>query len=336
MSNQMKWPRKPSLSVTPTRIALIVIAAIVLAGAATSFFMVDQTEEGVVLRFGRYNRTVGPGLQTKLPFGLETHETVPVQRVQTMTFGFRTESPGVSGQRTQYEEADIPEESVMLTGDLNIVDVEWIIQYRINEPRSWLFNVQDREKTIRDISQSVINQLVGDRSIFSVLGRGRGRIEQEGLDQMNETLQSYGLGIRVTQVRLQNIVPPSGRVQDAFEDVTRAVQDMNRLINEGREEYNRQIPRVRGQAERLVEEAHGYRARRVNEAEGAASRFGSVLEAYNEAPQITRNRLYIETIEQILGNDSDVTLIDRSLQNMLPIFDVNQSALAPGATGETQ
>ena len=332
----MKWPRKPSLSVTPTRIALIVIAAIVLAGAATSFFMVDQTEEGVVLRFGRYNRTVGPGLQTKLPFGLETHETVPVQRVQTMTFGFRTESPGVSGQRTQYEEADIPEESVMLTGDLNIVDVEWIIQYRINEPRSWLFNVQDREKTIRDISQSVINQLVGDRSIFSVLGRGRGRIEQEGLDQMNETLQSYGLGIRVTQVRLQNIVPPSGRVQDAFEDVNRAVQDMNRLINEGREEYNRQIPRVRGQAERLVEEAHGYRARRVNEAEGAASRFGSVLEAYNEAPQITRNRLYIETIEQILGNDSDVTLIDRCIQIMLPIFDVNQSALAPGATGETQ
>ena len=336
MSNQMKWPRKPSLSVTPTRIALIVIAAIVLAGAATSFFMVDQTEEGVVLRFGRYNRTVGPGLQTKLPFGLETHETVPVQRVQTMTFGFRTETPGASGQRTQYEESEIPEESVMLTGDLNIVDVEWIIQYRINEPRSWLFNVQDREKTIRDISQSVINQLVGDRSIFDVLGRGRGRIEQDGLDQMNETFQDYGLGIRVTQVRLQNIVPPSGRVQDAFEDVNRAVQDMNRLINEGREEYNRQIPRVRGQAERLVEEAHGYRARRVNEAEGAASRFGSVLEAYNEAPQITRNRLYIETIEQILGNDSDVTLIDRSLQNMLPIFDVNQSALAPGATGETQ
>ena len=336
MSNQMKWPRKPSIAVTPTKIALVILAAIVLAGAATSFFMVDQTEEGVVLRFGRYNRTVGPGLQTKLPFGLETHETVPVQRVQTMTFGFRTETPGASGQRTQYEESEIPEESVMLTGDLNIVDVEWIIQYRINEPRSWLFNVQDREKTIRDISQSVINQLVGDRSIFSVLGRGRGRIEQEGLDQMNETLQSYGLGIRVTQVRLQNIVPPSGRVQDAFEDVNRAVQDMNRLINEGREEYNRQIPRVRGQAERLVEEAHGYRARRVNEAEGAASRFSSVLEAYNEAPQITRNRLYIETLEQILGNDSGVTLIDRNLQNMLPLFDITQSAGLSGGTGGTQ
>ncbi|MFP4643983.1 MAG: FtsH protease activity modulator HflK [Spirochaetales bacterium] len=334
MSNEMKVPRKFSFSVTPMRIALVIIAAIVLAGAATSFFMVDQTEEGVVLRFGRYDRTVGPGLQTKLPFGIETHETVAVQRVQTATFGFRTETPGSSGQRTEYEERDIPEESVMLTGDLNIVDVEWIIQYRIDDPRAWLFNVQDREKTIRDISQSVINQLVGDRSIFAVLGRGRGRIEQEGLDQMNEVLQGYELGIRVTQVRLQNIVPPSGRVQDAFEDVNRAVQDMNRLINEGREEYNRQIPRVRGQAERLIEEARGYQARRVNEAEGSASRFTSVLEAYDEAPRITRNRLYIETIEQILSNDSEVTLIDRNLQNMLPLFDITEGNSLPGDNGE--
>ena len=336
MSNEMKFPRKFSISVTPMKIALVIIAAIILAGGATSFFMVDQTAEGVVLRFGRYDRTVGPGLHTKLPFGIETHDTVAVQRVQTATFGFRTETPGSPGQRTQYEETDIPEESVMLTGDLNIVDVEWIIQYRIDDPQSWLFNVQDREKTIRDISQSVINQLVGDRSIFAVLGRGRSRIEQEGLDQMNEVLQGYELGIRVTQVRLQNIVPPTGRVQDAFEDVNRAVQDMNRLINEGREEYNRQIPRVRGQAERLVEEAKGYQARRVNEAEGSASRFTSVLEAYNEAPRITRNRLYIETIEDILGDESDVTLIDRNLQNMLPLFDVTQGSALPGASGETQ
>lgn len=332
---KVKPPNLP-FKVTPGRIIAIVVALLVIVGATTTFFMVDQTEQAVVLRFGQYSRTAGPGLQTKLPFGIETNHNVPVQQVQTKTFGFRTEAPGVSGQRTQYAATNFPEESVMLTGDLNIVDVEWIIQYRINEPRNWLFNVQDREKTIRDISQSVINQLVGDRSIFDVLGAGRGRIETEGLAQMNEVFDSYKLGVNVTQVRLQNIVPPAGRVQDAFEDVNRAVQDMNRLINEGREQYNREIPRVRGQAERLIEEAHGYRARRVNEAEGAASRFTSVLEAYSEAPQITRNRLYIETMEQVFNNEAGVTLIDRNLQNVLPFLNLGDGGLGIAPTGGSE
>lgn len=312
-------------AVTPKRIVLAIIVIAVVATASTSIFMVDQTEQAVVLRFGRYHRTEGPGLQTKLPFGIEQNHNVPVQQVQTQTFGFRTEAAGVSGQRTQYAAGDIPEESVMLTGDLNIVDVEWIIQYRISEPRDWLFNVQDREQTIRDISQSVINQLVGDRAIFDVIGSQRGRIETEGLAQMNEVFNSYELGITVTQVRLQNIVPPSGRVQSAFEDVNRAVQDMNRLINEGRQEYNRQIPQVRGQAERLVEEASGYRARRVNEAQGDSDRFLAVLDAYNEAPQLTRNRLFIEAMETIFNGENRVRVIDSSLGNVLPILNLQET-----------
>lgn len=317
--------------VTPTRVIVVAIVVLVAAVAVTSIYEVDQTEQAVVMRFGNYVRTEGPGLQTKLPFGIEENYNVPVQQVQTQTFGFRTESAGVSGERTQYSETEFPEESIMLTGDLNIVDVEWIIQYRITEPRDWLFNVEEREKTIRDISQSTINQLVGDRSIFNVLGSQRARIEQEGLAQMNETFDSYQLGISVSQVRLQNIVPPSGRVQDAFEDVNRAVQDMNRLINEGRQDYNREIPRVRGQAERLLQEAEGYASRRINEAEGGSDRFNAIFEAYQEAPQITRNRLYIEAMESIFDDENEIQVIDRELQNLLPIMNLQGNLQGAGS-----
>ncbi len=324
-----KKKRKPK-GLSPFSVVMIVIVVVFIAGGSTTVFSVDQTEEAVILRFGQYHRTMGPGLRWKLPFGIEENYNVPTQQVQTMNFGFRTISPGDSTRRTVYSDQRFPEESVMLTGDLNIVDVEWIIQYRINDPRQWLFNVEEREQTIRDISQSVINQLVGDRTIFDVIGSERARIETEGQIAMNDFFNEYGLGIRVTQVRLQNIVPPVGRVQDAFEDVNRAVQDMNRLINEGREEYNREIPRVRGEAERLVEEARGYRARRINEATGDRDRFLEVFAAYAEDPVRTRRRLYIETMDAIFRNHEGLTLVDRTLENILPILNI------PGAAGATQ
>ncbi len=330
MSNESSPQRTLPKGVRPITVVAILVVLLVAAGGSTTVFSVDQTEESVILRFGQYNRTMGPGLRWKLPFGIEDNYNVPTQQVQTMNFGFRTAQAGESGRRTVYSDQRFPEESVMLTGDLNIVDVEWIIQYRINDPRQWLFNVEEREQTIRDISQSVINQLVGDRTIFDVIGSERARIETEGQIQMNDFFNEYGLGIRVTQVRLQNIVPPVGRVQDAFEDVNRAVQDMNRLINEGREEYNREIPRVRGEAERSVEEARGYRARRINEATGDTDRFLEVLSAYSEDPERTRRRLYIETMEAIFRNHDNLTLIDRTLENVLPILNI------PGAAGAIQ
>ncbi|MFP4365364.1 MAG: FtsH protease activity modulator HflK, partial [Spirochaetia bacterium] len=217
-----------------------------------------------------------------------------------------------------------PEESLMLTGDLNIVDVEWILQYRIADPQAWLFNVEDKHRTIRDISQSTLNMLVGDRAILDVIGSERTNIEIQANERMNEIFDEYGLGIRVTQVRLQNIVPPAGEVQDAFEDVNRAIQDMNRAINRGQEAYNQAIPEARGQAQQVVQEARGYANERVNEAEGNIARFNSVLSEYLRSPDVTRTRLYYEMMEDVFEDAEGTELIDRSLDNFLPFLSLEQ------------
>jgi len=215
-------------------------------------------------------------------------------------------------------------ESIMLTGDLNIVDVQWIIQYRIEDPAKWLFNVQERDKTIRDISQSIINQLVGDLPILAIMSGERTSIETESQAKMQAIFDSYNLGVRVVTVKLQNTVPPVGEVQDAFEDVNKAIQDMNRLINEGKESYNREIPRAQGEASQLIQVAEGYSAERVNNAEGDVARFAAVLEAYAMSEDITARRLYIETMEDILSqaDAGTLTLIDKELDNFLPISDL--------------
>jgi modulator of FtsH protease HflK len=295
-------------------LAIIVIAIIVLV--TSSFYVVDQTEQAVVLLFGRYSRLTGAGLHFKMPFSIEKNYNVPTQVVQNMQFGFRTEQAGIN---TVYSRGDYPEESIMLTGDLNIIDVEWTIQYLIVSPTNWLFNVENREKTIRDIAQSIMNQLVGDRAILDVLGPERSNIEIRAQESMNERLGNYNLGINVTTVKLRNIVPPQGEVQDAFEDVNKAIQDMNRLINEGKEQYNREIPLARGQAEQLVQEALGYAAERVNEANGDVARFNSVLEEYLKSKDVTRTRLYIEMIEDAFEGAEGTDLIDRSLENFIPL-----------------
>ncbi|MCA1754193.1 MAG: FtsH protease activity modulator HflK [Spirochaeta sp.] len=319
MSERNVTPPKLPFTIKPKLILLALIGIAVIGVATTSVFVVDQTEQSVVLLLGKYNRTVGPGLQFKLPFGIETASNVPTQVLQNASFGFRTSVPGV---QTQREDRDYPEESIMLTGDLNIVDVEWIIQFRIDDPVKWLFEVQDQTKTIRDISQSVVNELVGDRAILDVIGSERSQIEVQALERTNNILNGYDLGVRIMQVRLQNIVPPAGRVQDAFEDVNRAVQDMNRLINEGREQYNREIPRTRGQAQRLVQEAGGYATERVNRSRGDAARFEAVLGEYAGAPATTRTRLYIEMMEDLFADEDGTLLIDRELENFLPLLNL--------------
>lgn len=293
-------------------IAVIVIAAIILV--SSSFYVVDQTEEAVLLLFGKFNRVTGPGLHFKLPW-VERNYNVPTQVVQNMSFGFRTEKAGIN---TVYSRSDFPEESIMLTGDLNIIDVEWIVQYRIVDPKAWLFKVENRTKTIRDISQSVINLLVGDRGILDVIGQERANIEVQGQEMMNQLFNEYDLGIRVTTVKLRNIVPPEGSVQDAFEDVNKAIQDMNRLINEGKEQYNREIPKAQGQAEAMVRAAEGYAAERVNEAKGDVARFVSVYDQYKLNQEVTKTRLYIEMVEEVFGKAADTDLIDKNLGNFVP------------------
>lgn len=300
--------------ISPTMVLGIIILFVLLIIAGTSCYVVDATEQSVVTRFGKYIKTVGPGLQFKLPFGIDRNYNIATQVVQTEQFGFKTVKAGTVNQ---YQNG-ITSESTMLTGDLNIVDVEWIIQYRIVEPAAWQFNVKDRTKTIRDISQSVINTLVGDRAILDVMGNERSAIESQALDLMNENFRQLGLGINVLTVRLQNIVPPTA-VQTAFEDVNMAIQDMNRFINEGKEAYNSEIPRAQGNADRQIQVAQGYAVERVNKALGDVARFNSVYEEYRKAPSVTRKRLYIETMEEIFNSQEKPTLIDGQLDNVLPV-----------------
>jgi len=307
--------------IKPITIILILAVVAFVALSGTSFYIVDQTEEAVVTRFGRYLKTTGPGMQYKLPLGIDRHYPVKTRVVQTEQFGFRTLKAGIN---TVYSDELFPEESTMLTGDLNIVDVEWIIQYRIVDAKAWLFNVQERVKTIRDVSQSVINLLVGDRAILNVIGPERTAIEEQGTVLMNETLKRYNMGISIIAVKLQNIVPPKG-VQAAFEDVNKAIQDMNRLINEGKEAYNKEIPKAQGEADRLVQVAQGYAAERVNKAKGDVSRFNSVYEEYRKAPDVTRKRLYYEMIEEVFKDSEGTNLIDRRFDNFLPMKNLDSA-----------
>lgn len=312
----------PQLTLSP-KLIIIAIIVVVLAGSLmSSFFVVDSSEEAVVIQLGKFKRIVGPGLQFKMPFGIEKHFIVPTQVVQKMEFGFRTEQSGID---TRFSAGDYPEESIMLTGDLNIIDVEWIIQYRISDPKAWLFNVQDQHRTIRDIGQSAINQLVGDRAILDVIGSERSSIEFRAQELMQNRFDQYNLGITVTTVKLRNIVPPKGEVQDAFEDVNKAVQDMNRLINEGKEQYNQQIPKARGEKQQIIQNAQGYAAERVNEAEGDVARFLAVTEEYQKSPEITKRRLYIEMIEDTFEGMEDTDLIDKNLENFIPLKNLQKT-----------
>ncbi|MFW5801613.1 MAG: FtsH protease activity modulator HflK [Spirochaeta sp.] len=327
MSEKNVSPSKLPFYLKPGIIILIVTVLVVFIGAGTSFFVVDQTEEAIITRFGSYQRRVGPGLQTKLPFGIEQNHNVQTQVVQNMSFGFRTEQAGVV---TQYDQGDYSRESIMLTGDLNIVDIEWIIQYRIMDPYNWLFKVENRHQTIRDVTQSVMNELVGDRAILDVISSERRNIEFSSEEILNEIFDEYEMGINVTSVRLQNIVPPAGRVQDAFEDVNRAIQDMNRTINEGRRAFNEEIPRARGAADRMLQTAEGYAARRVNTARGDVARFNAILTEYRQQPEITRSRLYNELMEELFSAEEGTNLIDRQFTNLLPLLNLNDAELPGG------
>jgi membrane protease subunit HflK len=307
---------------SPAMLGLIAAGILLLIFLGTSVFIVDQAEEAVITRLGKYYITRGPGLQFKLPFGIDRNYTVNVRAVQTAQFGFSTVKSGISSTY-----ASKTTESTMLTGDLNIVDVEWIMQYRITDSKAWVFNVMERERTIRDVSRSVINRLVGDRAIMDIMSPARSAIEIEGAELMNETFKSYGLGIHVIAVKLQNIDPPAG-VQQAFDDVNKAIQDMNRLINEGMQVYNEEIPKARGEAERMILVAQGYAAERVNRAGGDVARFNSVYNEYRNAPEVTRQRLYYEMVEEVFKDEKDMTIIDRNLRNFLPMMNVGGAVRA--------
>jgi len=312
-------PKAAKMLKSGTLVVVLIIVGVLIC-MATSIYIVDQTEEAVITRFGKYQKTTGPGLQFKLPFGIDRAYLVKVREIQTEQFGFRTLSGGISPRYSSDTNM-----STMLTGDLNMVDVEWVIQYRIVDPMAWTFNVMERTQTIRDVSQSVINMLVGDRAIMDIMGFERNAIQSAGADYMNEAFRTFGLGINVIAVQLQNTDPPQ-RVQAAFDDVNRAIQDRNRLINEGQQAYNETIPRTRGEADRLLQVANGYATERVNRAQGDVARFNSVFEEYRRSPEVTRQRLYYEMIEDVFKDDKDTVIIDRRFNNFIPFRDLGGGA----------
>jgi len=304
---------------SPKILVSIIVGILALIFLGTSVFIVDQTEQAVITRFGKFIGIREPGLHVKLPFGIDRNYTISVKTVQTEEFGYRTTR---GGNYPAY--LDQPNESVMLTGDLNFVNVEWIIQYRVVDPKAWVFNVNERRDTIRDVSRSAINTLVGDRAIMDIMGIERSAIENEAMVIMNDRFNEYGLGIGVIAVKFQNVIPPKG-VQEAFDDVNKAMQDLERLINEGQQVYNEEIPKARGEAEKTIQIAQGYATERVNKANGDVARFNSVYEEYRRSPEVTRQRLYYEMIEEVFKDEKNTTLIDRNLQNFLPLMNMGGS-----------
>ncbi|MBW1999605.1 MAG: FtsH protease activity modulator HflK [Deltaproteobacteria bacterium] len=305
-------------------IGIIVVIAIILA--YTAFYTIPPGNRGVLLRFGRYSSVVMPGLHFKIPFGIDTVFKVHTEQVDTESFGFKSVRPGI---RTQYEKsASTERESLMLTGDLNVIDVEWIVQFRREDPRKYLFNVRDPVMTIRDISESVNRRIVGNRSFDYVL-QNREEVNRMAQEELQKILDEYETGVRIVNVRLQNVVPPDP-VKGAFNEVNEAQQEKERLINEAQETYNREIPKAKGTAERTINGARGFALERVNRAKGDVARFSDVLKEYRNAREVTKQRLYLEAYQSILPNAQQIYIIDSEQRGLLPLLQLNQQDIEGG------
>jgi membrane protease subunit HflK len=291
------------------------IALAVLLLLVTSLFQIGPEEVGVITRFGKYVRTVDPGLNLKVPV-IERLYKVAVERQQKEEFGFRTTQAGI---KSEYSKTGTADESLMLTGDLNLADVEWIVQYRIIDPYSYLFRVREPVTTLRDISEASMREIVGDRTVNEVLTVGRAEIAMSVHQKIQALCTEYSLGIRIEQVVLQDVNPPDP-VKDAFNDVNQAQQERETLINQARSEYNKVIPKAKGQAEETIQRAEGYATERVNNALGESARFNALYLEYVKAPEVTKRRIYLETMEEVVPKLGNKIITDESGTNVLPLL----------------
>ena len=296
-------------------IKIVLLGLVLVIISATSFFQVEPEEIGVITRFGKYTRSVDPGLNFKVPI-LERLYKVPVERQQKEEFGFRTVSAGIQSEFTKSGTAD---ESLMLTGDLNLADVEWVVQYRIEDAYSYLFKVRNPVNSLRDISEASVRQVVGDRTVNEVLTVGRTEIANKVLEKIQNICTEYSLGIKIEQVVLQDVNPPDP-VKDAFNAVNQAQQEKETLINQARSEYNKIIPKASGQAEETIRMAEGYAVERVNNALGEATRFNALYREYIKAPEVTRRRIYLETMASVIPRLGNKVIIDEKGNNVLPLL----------------
>ena len=303
--------------IKPRVVVRIVVIIAAVAFLATTWFTIDPEEAGLVLRFGRFARQVPSGLHLKLPYPVETVVKVPVERQLKEEFGFRTAD--VSGTRTTYSAEDLSAESLMLTGDLNVAVVEWTAQFRVRDPYKYLFKVRNVRKTFRDMNETVMREVIGDRSVNEVLTVGRQEIAAEVEQRLQALCDQYENGIKVEQIVLQDVNPPDP-VKPSFNEVNQAQQEREKLINQARADYNQIIPRARGQAQQTVEQAQGFATDRVNRARGDAELFIQVHAAYQRAPEVTRRRMYLETMSVIYPKVKRKVVLDESLKGVLPLL----------------
>ncbi|MFP4082514.1 MAG: FtsH protease activity modulator HflK [Candidatus Aminicenantes bacterium] len=299
-------------------IAGAVIALILIFG---SIYQVSPEQIGVILRFGKFVRTTDPGLHFKLPLGIEKLIKVPVQRQLKMEFGFRTTRPGV---RTEYRVTpEARKEAVMLTGDLNVGVAEWIVQYKIRDAYNHLFKVRDVNSTFRYMNEAVVRKVVGDNSVDEVITVGRARIAMQAKEELQKMCDLYEIGIEVNQLVFQDVNPPDP-VKPSFNEVNEALQEKERKINEAWSDYNQEIPKAKGVANQMISEAEGYATQRVNNAQGDANRFRAIYKEYARAPLVTRKRLYLETINDILPQISKKIFFDEKQKNILPLLNIGE------------
>lgn len=301
-------------------VTFLAIVALLVLGAWTAYYTVPSDSVAVVQRFGKYLKDVSPGLHFKLPFGIDTATVVPVKRQLKQEFGFST--PGARDPNQGSHPRDNKRETQMVTGDLNAALVEWVVQYRIFDPAKFLFEVREPGETLRYVSESVMREVVGDRTVDEVLTIGRQEIETQALSKMQELSTKYVMGLSIDQVQLKNINPPTP-VQESFNEVNQAQQEKEKLINEARRDYNKVIPLAEGEKDQRIREADGYRLKRINEAEGDVARFNALLAEYTKAPEVTRRRIYLETMQEVIPGVHNKIIVDEQTHGILPLLNLN-------------
>ncbi len=301
-------------------IPVVVVVLLILLGLKGLIYSIGPDEAGVIQRFGKFIGLSAPGLHAKIPFGIDKVTPIKVEKVFKEEFGFKTIEPGV---RTTYSSGNYRDESLMLTGDLNILDVRWIVQFKIKDPVKLLFATRHPEDNIHDISEVVMRRFVGDYSVDEVLTTKREEIDDLAQQEIQRILDNYNVGVHIVTVKLLDVNPPEA-VKSAFNEVNEAKQEKEKMINQAWEAYNKVIPKARGTAEKTIRESEGYATDKINRARGESARFLATLEEYKKAPKITQKRLYLETLTQVLPNAKEKYIIDSQQKSILPLLDINK------------
>lgn len=326
-AGKRKRPQSPMTQAGAAKsvpLLLVFALGVGIWGVSSAFYTVQPEERAVVKRFGKVVAINEPGLHFKLPFGVDQVQKVATERVLKQEFGFRTAAS--DDERSEYSVEDFPDESLMLSGDLNIIDVEWVVQYRIADPMKYLYQQRDPDRTLRDISESVMRRVVGNRLGSEVLTTARVSIAALTRDEIQKAMTAYDNGIHIVTVELQDVVPPAA-VQPAFNEVNEARQERERMINEATKQANQEVPRARGEANRALSEAQGYATERVNQAKGETARFNAILTEYRGAPEVTRTRMYLETLNTVLPKIGSVYVVQDGQAGPLPLLNLRDGAI---------